>query len=176
MSILFTTAPHRTHRRTTSRRDRAMSVPELTSLVAAVADDTELWKPLVHIPEHGAQRWWTRLISNERVDVWLLTWLPGHDTDLHDHGGSTAAFTVVQGELAEVRVDSLGQQVDYHRTPGAVTWMPPGVVHGVTGAGTGPAVSIHAYSSPLRSMTYYERGFDGRLHAVHTARTRLPEI
>jgi Transcriptional regulatory protein, C terminal/Cysteine dioxygenase type I len=31
-------------------------------------------------------RWYRRLESRPDREVWLLTWLPGQETDLHDHG------------------------------------------------------------------------------------------
>ena len=34
-------------------------------------------------------------------EAWLLTWLPGQSTGLHDHGGSAGAFTVLSGVVEE---------------------------------------------------------------------------
>src|SRR3712207_8332217 len=36
-----------------------------------------------------------------RAQVWLLSWLPGQGTGLHDHGGSAGALAVVRGTLSE---------------------------------------------------------------------------
>jgi Cysteine dioxygenase type I len=36
------------------------------------------------------QRWYHRLATERDAEVWLLTWLPGQGTDLHDHGGTRA--------------------------------------------------------------------------------------
>ena len=49
------------------------------------------------------------------------------------------------------------------------------MIHDVTGSGVEPAVSIHAYSPPLRQMTYYSRDRRGRLRALRTIRTDQPE-
>src|SRR3954463_8270631 len=46
-------------------------------------------------------RWYQRLHVADDHEVWLLTWLPGQGTDLHDHGGSTGAFHVFAGTLTE---------------------------------------------------------------------------
>jgi quercetin dioxygenase-like cupin family protein len=105
------------------------------------------------------------------VDVWLLSWLPGHFTDLHDHGESAAAFTVVSGLLTERRLDGRGGITAASRAPGSVTWVAPGVIHDVHGDGRGPAVSIHAYSPVLQRMIYYD--VTGR--AVRTVETSAPE-
>lgn len=155
---------------TTGTFRRALSLADLTELVRTVAADEALWRPRLIIPD-GVERWWTRLWGHGPVDVWLLSWLPGQSTDLHDHGESAAAFAVVQGELTELRPEHRGAVASYRRTPGAVTWVAPGVVHDVHGAGTEPAVSIHAYSPRLERMTYYD--VVGR--ALRTVQTSEPD-
>ena len=35
------------------------------------------------------------------VQIWVLSWLPGQGTPLHDHGRSAGAFAVVRGVLTE---------------------------------------------------------------------------
>ena len=155
--------------------DRPLSLADLSALVRSVATDPALWQPRVQIPDGGADRWWTRLSSDPRVDVWLLSWLPGHATDLHDHGGSAAAFSVVRGRLAEVRVGARGRPVTHQRVPGSVTWLAPGLVHDVRGAGDRAAVSIHAYSPPLSEMNYHAWDGHGRLRRTHTVRSVEPE-
>src|SRR5688572_714445 len=47
------------------------------------------------------ERWYHRLAAGDGHEAWVLTWLPGQQTDLHDHGGSAGAFVVVSGELTE---------------------------------------------------------------------------
>ena len=75
---------------------------------------------------------------------------------LHDHGGSAGAFWVQSGELEEwstsVGGGRLGRRLLRHGTGrdfGAT------YVHSVTNPGVAPALSIHAYSPPLTSMTFY---------------------
>jgi predicted metal-dependent enzyme (double-stranded beta helix superfamily) len=148
----------------------ALSLEVLTALVRRIAADQSLWHPRLVLPS-GADRWWTRLSADADADVWLLSWLPGQFTDLHDHGDSAAAFAVVQGELTELRLDRAGEAAAHRRVPGSVTWVAPGVIHDVHGDGAGPAVSIHAYSPALERMTYYDRS--GR--AVRTVQTSAPE-
>ena len=122
---------------------------------------------------NAASRWWTQLHGDDSHDVWLLSWLQDQTTELHDHGGSTAAFTVVQGALEEVRADA-GDLARTHLRPGVIQWVAPGVVHDVRNVRSLPAVSIHAYSPPLASMTYYRQ--DGSaLTPVRTVTGREPE-
>ena len=92
------------------------------------------------------------------AQVWLLTWLPGQGTPLHDHGGSAGAFAVVRGALTE---DTVGgpagavREVAAELSAGRVRPFGPHHVHRVTNRGTLPAVSVHAYSPGLRSMSTY---------------------
>jgi quercetin dioxygenase-like cupin family protein len=155
------------------RFDAATSVADLTSLVLSYARDPSRWLPRLQLPE--TDRWWTRLRTSADVDVWLLSWLPGHATELHDHGSSAAAFTVVRGQLEEVRLTPTQQPFIVAREPGTTTWVAPGVVHDVRAVGHQPAVSIHAYSPPLTKMTYYARDLDGILRASRTVETHEPE-
>jgi hypothetical protein len=151
--------------------DLDLDLADLTDLVRCTAADESHWRPLVRYAETG--RWWTRLSGDDTVDVWLLSWLRDQTTDLHDHGGSRAAFTVVQGALHELR--PAGEGLTNERiAPGRIQWVAPGVVHDVGNPWTTPAVSIHAYSPPLTSMTYYRRGRHG-LTAVETRATDGPE-
>ena len=146
----------------------------LTRVVGDTVARREDWWHRVQLPV-DQDRWWTRLASLGDADVCLLTWLPGHSTDLHDHGRSAASFAVVQGELAEVRADQDGTLTRHRWHPSSVTWLAPGVVHEVTGAGTRPAVSVHAYAPRLTEMTYYDTDTRAGLRAVRTVRTAEPE-
>jgi hypothetical protein len=46
-------------------------------------------------------RWHERIYRDREVDIWLVAWLPTQGTQLHDHGGSSGAFTGVSGRLSE---------------------------------------------------------------------------
>lgn len=147
---------------------------DLLALVQALAEAPAMWAPSLQLPD-GADRWWTRLRATADYDLWLLSWLPGLGTDLHDHGDSAAAFAVVQGALTEVRVDGSGHPRRCVRIAGSSTSLAAGVIHDVTGAGSEPAVSIHAYSPPLRAMNYYAYDAGGHLNLVRSVLSGAPE-
>jgi mannose-6-phosphate isomerase-like protein (cupin superfamily) len=138
------------------------STTGLAALARRYADDPASWP---FAPRFSADaRWYARIGGDATHEAWLLTWLPGQGTDLHDHGGSAGAFVVVSGALREDVVD-----------PGQV-WpraavLPAGAarsfaarhVHRITNTGTVPAVSLHVYAPALRAMTRY-RIEDGTLY------------
>jgi mannose-6-phosphate isomerase-like protein (cupin superfamily) len=149
-----------------------LDLAELTTLVREIAADDAFWRPSLRLPETRS-RWWTRLWTDPDVDVWLLSWLPGQGTELHDHGASAAAFAVLAGELTEHRMEA-ERLVIHPRPAGTTTWVAPGVLHDVHGGGAGPAVSIHAYSPPLTRMNYYDSRGTTVLRSVQTTEPDEP--
>jgi predicted metal-dependent enzyme (double-stranded beta helix superfamily) len=107
-------------------------------------------------------RWYHRLAVTDDHEVWLLTWLPGQGTDLHDHGGSSGAFLVFGGSLIEetVAVDPGGAPRITARElgEGAGRRFGPRHIHRVTNRSTRPATSIHVYGPALSTMTRYRIG------------------
>src|SRR5689334_9391176 len=113
------------------------------------------------------ERWYRRLVATGEYEVWLLTWLPGQATDLHDHGGSVGAFTVVSGALTEETV--VGGALRPAELPsGRGRRFGARHVHRVSNRGDEPAISVHAYAPSLKRMTRYELA-DGRLRVAEVA-------
>ena len=132
-------------------------------------------------------RWFARLYGDDEVDIWLISWVPGHSTELHDHGGSLGALTLLSGSLDEFRWD--GERLRRRRLgAGDQAGFPLGWVHDVVWAPTrrapsvtpsfvseGPTLSVHAYSPPLTVMSYYEVTGQQTLRRRRTELTDLPE-
>lgn len=97
-------------------------LPDLVSLVRDVAADPSAWRP--HVRFDHSRRHWAQLPSPTGVDLWLLTWLPDQATDLHDHGDSAAAVTVVSGALTEIRADNEGASPQAISPPVTLTGWP----------------------------------------------------
>jgi predicted metal-dependent enzyme (double-stranded beta helix superfamily) len=109
------------------------------------------------------ERWYHRLAQDDDHEVWLLTWLPGQGTGLHDHGGSAGAFQVVSGTLVE---DTL---TDRRGVPGrgaprlTARELGEGAgrrfgarhIHRIVNASGRPAISVHVYAPALTTMTRY---------------------
>jgi tellurite resistance-related uncharacterized protein len=121
----------------------------------------------------AAQRWHERLYRDRRMDVWVISWLPSQGTELHDHGGSCGSFTVLTGTLTEAVVTG-GHLLDAERRAGESVGFGPRYVHDVRNLSDAPAVSVHAYSPPLTTMTYYDLS-DGRLEPIASLATDDPE-
>src|SRR4051794_1862874 len=98
---------------TASARPRAeIATPSGTTeprrLAVELAAREQLWRPHVRFshPRHYA-----RLLTGTGWEAWLLTWLPGQSTGLHDHGGSAGAFTVLEGVLEETVLAAEGERL-----------------------------------------------------------------
>lgn len=94
------------------------------------------------------ERWYGQLYAQPDHEAWLLSWLPGQRTGLHDHGGSAGAFTVVTGTLTEttVTLPAAGQVtrrphlVTRTLAAGRVRSFGPEHVHEIVNSGDQPAV------------------------------------
>jgi hypothetical protein len=132
-------------------------------------------------------RWFARLHSDDEIDIWLISWVPGQATELHDHGGSLGALTLLSGSLDEFRWD--GTQLRHRRLQAGdqagfplgwvhdVVWAPTGAAHSTTSPSVarGPTLSVHAYSPPLTVMSYYEITDHGMVRCRRTELTEQPE-
>ncbi|MEV3938509.1 cysteine dioxygenase family protein [Glycomyces sp. NPDC049804] len=106
-------------------------------------------------------RWARRVLTGPGHEAWLLAWLPGQGTDLHDHGGvdrpAAAAVAVVSGRLTEFTVQP-GDFPGLRRRPldaGEVSVVDDRTVHGMRNLSDTPAVSLHVYAPGLESMRTY---------------------
>lgn len=132
-----------------------MSLADLAALTSSVADDVRAGLCEVRADEES--RWHVRLLCDDQVDVWLISWTEEQGTQLHDHGGSSGSFTVVTGELSEA-VWTPGAEVlqESARSQGDSVIFAENYVHDVRNVRPEVAVSVHAYSPPLTLMNYYD--------------------
>jgi hypothetical protein len=121
----------------------------------------------------AASRWYSRLYAAADHEAWLLTWLPGQSTDLHDHGGSAGTFVLVSGELTEETVHAGPSGAGVLRadayTTGDVRPFSAQHVHRIVNNSAAPAVSLHVYGPALTQMTRY-RLQDGALRVLEIDR------
>ncbi|CAO5150577.1 Cysteine dioxygenase [Frankia sp. AiPs1] len=125
----------------------------LRTLTAALAAHPQVWRPVIR--HRADRRWYTRLLLSATVEVWLIGWCPGQQTEIHDHGGALGALTVVEGQVEEDRFDRAWSLtgVRAHR-PGASVGFGIRHVHRVANRSTHLATTIHAYSPPELPLRY----------------------
>ncbi|WP_084293390.1 cysteine dioxygenase [Mycobacterium gastri] len=170
-----------------------LRVPDLLHATDQVADDVLSGRYDHLLPRGGlpeAERWFARVHGDDDLDIWLISWVPGHATELHDHGGSIGALTVLSGSLNEYRWD--GRRLRRRRLDaGDQAGFPLGWVHDVVWAPRTapitepateplsspmpPTLSVHAYSPPLTAMSYYEVTERNTLRRNRTELTDQPE-
>ena len=160
-----------------------LELPALGEILDGLAHAVELWRP--HVRHDAHQRARVRLLHTPAYEVWLIGWLPGQTTELHDHGGSKAALVVVNGELTvsssagtgdgdtpaagSAHVTPIGLPLEHQQlAAGRVLTLPAGHVHLVANRSSPPATSLHAYSRPLRSMGVFDEHDDICGHRLRT--------
>lgn len=163
-----------------------LRLPDLLRATDLAADavlngDYDHLLPAGGLPVDG--RWYARIHGDADLDIWLISWVPGHATELHDHGASQGALTVLAGSLHEHRFDA-GELKTRRLDAGDQAAFPLGWVHDVVWAAgpdtpgpepAGPTLSVHAYSPPLTEMSYYRLTGAGTLHRQRTELTEHPE-
>lgn len=155
MSIAFASAP--------ATRPR-LGEAQLRALVIDLAARPEHWRDRVaHDP---GRRLFTRLHLDDQLELWLVCWMAGHDTGLHDHGGSCGAVAVVRGGVREERYARRRLTGARVYAAGEALAFSPRVVHRVRHSGDAPAVTLHAYSPPLRGTRAYAIDDRGAWHVV----------
>src|SRR5215210_5903023 len=85
-----------------STTPRILHAAELSSLAAGLAARPELWRP--HVQADPDRRCFHALVRELHATVWLISWMPGHDTGFHDHDGAAGAVAVLQGSVCEERL------------------------------------------------------------------------
>jgi hypothetical protein len=106
------------------------------------------------------RRSWRLMARTTDFDAWLIAWPSGGKVELHDHGNSTGAVSVIRGALVEAvpRRDETGglSLVHHELREGATLGFGAGHVHDVTNESDGPALSLHVYGPALTTMTFYD--------------------
>ncbi len=125
----------------------------LRAIASGLAAVTPSWE--VRTGDVPQERQYERLLSTPVYEAWVICWPAGTALDLHDHGGSAGAFTVVAGQLDETTIDDDGELSVHRYEFGETATFGPKLVHGVQNCGALLATSVHVYSPPLDVMNYY---------------------
>src|SRR3954467_12315240 len=101
---------------------------ELRAVALAFAAEEAAWRPPVR--DDRAQRTFHALRRDHDVTVWLICWMPGHDTGFPDPGGAAGAGAVVRGRVVEERLSLAGPRPAQYG-PGDTLQFGPADIHRV---------------------------------------------
>jgi quercetin dioxygenase-like cupin family protein len=139
----------------------SLDIERLQRFVDELAAQPELWEHLVR--HEDDVRVYEQLWEDDDVNAWLICWSEDQDTGFHDHDESAAAIRVLDGYVREDRLRLAGEPLTKVIGPGRTFTLPPTAIHRVLHDGSGPAVTIHAYSPPLTRTGAYSVGPSGEL-------------
>lgn len=145
----------------------SLPIDRLEALAALIATRADLWGPLVIRDE--SRRRYRLMYEDDRVDIWVLSWMPGQGTGFHDHDISSVGLAVAQGMLVERQMLIPTGATRLELRPGMTRQGGPGYIHSAGWGAGDPTVSIHAYSPPLMNVGQYRADEHGvmRRHIEH---------
>ena len=123
--------------------DGLLSPGELEEIAVGIVERTDLWEPLVQVD--AEQRRYELVYEDERMDAWVLSWMPGQGTGFHDHYISGVGIAVAAGGVREDLLVYHGEDVELHLRAGDSRRGGPGYIHRVRHESGEPAVTIHVY-------------------------------
>ena len=101
----------------------------------------------------------------DTVEIWAIHWPKDEGLELHDHGGSVGALWVLDGTLEEHYLTPEKSLARRSLVSGGGAAFGARYVHDVVNTQDAPATTVHAYSPPMPSMTFY-RLEQGQLHVT----------
>ena len=154
--------------------DGLLSTDELDEVARGLATQDDIWQPLVHAdPE---RRRYELVYEDDRMDAWILSWMPGQGTGFHDHYISGVGLCVARGCVREDIMVYGGEPQSRRLSEGATRQGGPGYIHRVNHDEGLPAVTIHVYSPRLDWVGQYRLAEDGVVRReVRPGRNELTE-
>jgi quercetin dioxygenase-like cupin family protein len=142
----------------------SLSTEELERFVERLVADGDGW---AHLVRHDSDaRVYELIWQDEAVNAWLICWSEDQDTGFHDHDESAAAIHVIDGRVREDRLRLWAAPETRVSGPGSTFVVPASAIHRVRHVGTGPAITIHAYSPPLVRVGAYRVRGNGELERL----------
>ncbi len=126
---------------------------ELEDVAHRIAERPELWEPLVRVDSE--RRRFELVYEDDRMDAWVLSWMPGQGTGFHDHYVSGVGIACVEGTVKEDWLRFGAPELEFRLRPGDTRRGGPGYIHRVQHAMGEPAVTIHVYSPRLDEVGQY---------------------
>jgi hypothetical protein len=139
--------------------DGILDPQELEQVARDIAARPELWRPLVRLDTE--RRRYELLFEDDRMDAWVLSWLPGQATGFHDHYISSVGLCVAQGAVREDQMRHGSGPLERRLTAGDARRGDASYIHRVQYEEGEPAVTIHVYSPRLEWVGQYRIDDDG---------------
>ena len=80
----------------------SLTTEQLEEFVAGLAAEPSLWR---HLVRHTSDaRVYEQIWDDDQVNAWVICWSEDQDTGFHDHDTSSAAITVISGNVREERL------------------------------------------------------------------------
>ncbi len=141
--------------------DGPLTTEQLVRLSAEIAARDELWRSLV-VADPDRRRY-RLLYEDDRVDSWMIMWMPGQGTGFHDHAISGVGLVGVEGAVTEKQMRLPSGSFDVEVRNGDTREGPAGYIHSVAHLEGTPAITIHSYSPPLMEVAQYRVDENGVL-------------
>ena len=132
---------------------------ELELVAGGIAARPDIWGPLVRLDTE--RRRYELVYEDDRMDAWVLSWMPGQATGFHDHYISSVGICVAQGSVREDQMRYGTGHVERHLSAGDRRCGDPSYIHRVQYEHGEPAVTIHVYSPRLEWVGQYRIDDDG---------------
>jgi hypothetical protein len=154
--------------------DGILGPEELEEVAAGIAARPEIWGPLARTS--ADRRRYELVYEDERMDAWVLSWMPGQGTGFHDHWISSVGLCVADGAVREDQMRYGMPAVERTLTTGMTRRGNPSYVHRVQHADGAPAVTVHVYSPRLDWVGQYRIDDDGTVRReVQPGRNELKD-
>jgi len=154
--------------------DGLLTTDELEEVACSLARRQDLWQPLVHADSR--HRRYELVYEDERMDAWILSWMPGQGTGFHDHYISSVGLCVASGAVREDMMVYGAAAQSRELRPGDSRQGGPGYIHRVSHHDGLPAVTVHVYSPRLDWVGQYRLAGDGVVQReVRPGRNELTE-
>lgn len=151
-----------------------LSPDELEDVAREIVTRTDLWEPLVR--SDTLHRRYELVYEDDRMDAWILSWMPGQGTGFHDHYISGVGLCVASGCVREDLMVYGSDHQSRRLRAGDTRQGGPGYIHRVSHDEGEPAVTVHVYSPRLDWVGQYRLAENGVvLREVRPGRNELTE-
>lgn len=130
-----------------------LSPDELEDVARDIAARQELWEPLAR--SDADHRRYELVYEDDRMDAWILSWMPGQGTGFHDHYISGVGLCVASGYVREDLMVYGAEHQSRQLRAGDSRQGGPGYIHRVSHDEGAPAVTVHVYSPRLDWVGQY---------------------